>query len=497
MRRQLQLFIFLLTPSFSFAQNADGLVARYYFNDADTRNDVGEPAKPVGVSYSEDRFGRPRSACNFHGNSHSYLNLGTSAVLKPTSGSISLWMKLRTEIAAGSGAEWNPIIVTKSGPGDDFYESYSIVYSLGSNKISAGCTLSEMEQLGVYSREQIMIERWYHLVLTYDDKSVCFYVDGVLQDCLAKTFRSTFMASDSVVVGNSANQKNNRFFAGSIDDISIYNKVLSQEEITDLYEENDPTRFYPLLAGIMITVATIAIIVVFLTRRFKRELAKEKEKNKVRSQMSEMEMKVIKAQMNPHFIFNAMNSIQQFILADDTKNANTYLVKFSRLLRKILESNTDEYITVDNEIDILTKYIEIESLRFQHAFSYEIIKDERCSGSTTRIPQMMIQPFIENAIWHGLLPKKTDKKLVITFECISERLLSCTVDDNGVGRFFSKPSESIAKKKSFGIQFTEQRLDLMKKEWGSECSVKITDKTDAEGKSTGTQVIILIPIIQA
>ncbi len=484
------LFFSILLP----AQNADGLVARYTFDNADTRNEIGEPAKAIGVSYCEDRFGHSRSACTLHGNSHSYLNLGTDKALKPSSGSISLWVKVTAVIQAGSGAQWNPIIMTKNGPGDDFFESYAIVLDIQTRKLAVTNSQSEMEQLAAHASEPITKGRWYHVVFTFDDKSMCFYLDGEQQDCLAKPFHTEFLTTDSVMIGNSANKKNNRFFSGAIDDLRIYNRVLSHEDIVDIYEKGDPRRFYPLIGAVLITLTIILLTVIILTKRFKLALAREKEKSKVQSQMYEMEMRVIKAQMNPHFIFNSMNSIQQFILAENTVSANTYLVKFSRLLRKILESNTEEFITVENEIDILNKYIEMEALRFSQSFSYEIVCDERLIISNARIPQMLIQPFVENAIWHGLLPKKGDKSLAVKFEYINDKLLSCLIEDNGIGYNPEKTPDPLTKSKSLGILFIKQRLELMKRMCDGDYSLTITYKTDSTGNPSGTLVSVRMPI---
>jgi hypothetical protein len=491
---------FLFLPAFSFAQNTDGLVARYYFNNGNAANDAGpSPAKAVGVAFGEDRFGNSQSACCLFGNDKSYLNLGTGSILKPSAGSISIWIKMIREVYSGHGYRANPIVLTKNNHQDYFFEAYGIAYDTKSKKITAACTLSDLNQIVVVANNNLKLGEWYHIVITYDDKSLCLYIDGVLQNCAAKNFHTVFLQTDSVMIGNSANVENNRFFDGYIDDISIYNKVLSQEEVAKLYNEPDPNRYHIILKIFLISLLSligISGIVTIATRKFRKELQKEKEKNKLQRQLFDMEMKVTKAQMNPHFIFNSMNSIQQFILADDTENANTYLVKFARLLRKILESNTDEFVSLENEMDILNKYIEIESLRFAHAFNYKIKIDDKLNGSNIRIPQMLIQPFVENAIWHGLLPKEGEKNLVISIDYVNKVLLSCTIEDNGVGRHAVKSAANVLKGKSLGIQFIQQRLDLMKNEWGGDYGIEITDRKDENGQSAGTCVIIKIPIVK-
>lgn len=481
-----------------FAQSDDGLVAEFTFNNGTPANNAGgAPANAVGVTYVDDRFGNPRSACFIHGAVGSYLNLGTGYVLKPPQGSVSMWVKMMGEIYSGRGYECNPIILTKNAQGDDFFEAYAIAYGLSSKRISIASSLSSLNQVAAVSSEPFELYEWHHLVLTYSDSALCLYVDGEAESVVAKHFRTKFLFGDSVMVGYSANIKNQRYFLGCVDDIAIYNRVLSADDVAGLYSEGDPNRYRNLVMVLLASLVLTTVMVAIVARKFRKALEKEKEKNRIQRRVFEMETRVIKAQMNPHFIFNSMNSIQQFILADDTANANTYLVKFAKLLRKILESSTDDFISLDNEVDILHKYIEIESLRFDHAFSYEIVVDERLRKPNVRIPHMLVQPFVENAIWHGLLKQESRKDLKVIFSYVDEESLSCTIDDNGAGRATKKAAENrlVAKKKSLGIHFTSQRLELMRKEWGGKFGVEITDKVSEQGTSAGTRVSVTIPIL--
>jgi hypothetical protein len=482
------------------AQPQDGLVARYSFNRGVAINDVSEQAiKAVGVSFAEDRFGNNHSACLLNGNRNSYLNLGVDKSLKPTSGSIVVWVQILQGSYSGVGYESNPIVLTKSRSGDDFFEAYSIAYSLSNKRFGICCTHSDTNQLALISNHTVSLEKWYHLVMTYNDTLMSFYVDGVLEHQSAKNFRTTFLEADSVMIGYTANEKNNRFLYGMVDDISIYSRVLTAEEVRELYNEADPnfwrTLLKYLLLGIVFTTV-IWIIVQFFTRKYKRQLLVEKEKRALQHSMYTMEMHVIKAQMNPHFIFNAMNSIQQFVLSNDTENANNYLIRFSRLLRKTLESNTDETINIANEIDIVEKYLEIEALRFDSVFQFSIHCDEKINQQGTQIPQLLIQPFVENAIWHGLIPKIGDKVITITFELINSGMLRCTIDDNGIGRAAASKAKSMSSRKSLGIPFIQQRLQLLSKLAEKEYTMQIIDKVDAQAIALGTTIILNIPITQ-
>ncbi len=483
-----------------FTQNANGLIARYSFNKGQAIDDVsGNAVDAVGVLFVNDRFGNSESACLLNGSRNSYLNLGTDARLKPHTGSIAIWVYILDEVYAGKGYGCNPIFLTKSRPGDDFFEAYSAIYSLETKRISVGATQSDSNQLSLVSREVTSLGKWHHVVMTYSDSEIVMYLNGVLENRSSKNFRTQFLASDSVMIGYSANEKNNRYLFGMVDDIAIYSHVLTADEVYDLYNEPDPNKwriFMKWLLMMLLLLVCIWVIVKIFTRKIKLQLMREKEKNFIQSKLYEMEMRVVKAQMNPHFIFNAMNSIQQFVLSNDSENANNYLIRFSRLLRKTLESNTDETISLANEIDILEKYMEIEALRFSGGFRFSVTCGERIDKQTIMIPQLLIQPFVENAIWHGLVPKIGDKVITIIFELIESEVLQCTIDDNGIGRTAAQEAKITSSRKSLGIPFIQQRLELLSKVSGKVYSMHITDKVDIQQKSLGTTIILRVPLHQ-
>lgn len=237
-------------------------------------------------------------------------------------------------------------------------------------------------------------------------------------------------------------------------------------------------------------------IATFITRRSQRILEKERSANEISNRLSEMQIRVLKAQMSPHFIFNALNSVQQFIIINENDKAEKYLSKFSRLLRQLLESNVRENIRLSDEIDVLKKYLEIEQLRFNKVFDFKIEVDGNVDPDGIDIPHYLVQPFVENAIWHGLLPKEGNKELVIRFEMVSDKSLSCTIEDNGVGRQ-TKSSFVNTEKRSLAINFIRQRLEMMSKISGHNYTLTLTDKIDPEGKSEGTKVVVLIPVFKA
>lgn len=251
--------------------------------------------------------------------------------------------------------------------------------------------------------------------------------------------------------------------------------------------------FWQKIWFIILAIMAGAFVLAFTIRfRYLAVFRKERVKNELRINMLELETKALKLQMNPHFIFNSLNSIQQFILANENDNAYLYLSKFAKLVRKLLESTTSENISLAEEIDILRAYVEIEALRFEDAFDYEFFIDDKLDQAGTKIPHMLVQPFIENAIWHGLLHKTGVKNLKISFFYINQKTLNCVVEDNGVGRDFKKnKTEMLKGNRSLAIEFIKQRLDLISKTRSINCGFEIVDKNEA----AGTIVKITIPIL--
>ena len=201
----------------------------------------------------------------------------------------------------------------------------------------------------------------------------------------------------------------------------------------------------------------------------------------------------LRSQMNPHFLFNALNSIQELVLSKDTKNAIKYLGTFSGLTRTILENSAKETVRLSEELEMLNQYLELEILRFGDTLSIEMNVDTSIDQEGTRIPPMLIQPYVENALKHGLLHVEGLRKLKLNFE-LDKSLLNVIIEDNGVGR---TKAEEIAKQtrthQSFSSDATENRLQSMKNAAGVSGSVEIIDLYE-NGKAMGTKVILTIPL---
>lgn len=469
----------------------------YSFNSSEFINEAnGKPIKAYSVLLVEDRFGNAKSACFFQGTEGSYLNLGTSAELKPRETTISLWARIDRASLSGKGFLTNPFIMTKNNNKDDFFEAYAIVYNYDEERIGVASTNSELQQVHTRSSTKMPLHEWHHYVLCFDDKSLALYVDGKLDSKVPKRFQTIYSPTDSILVGNSGNAKNNRFLLGFVDDIKIYNRVLDEREIIELYNAPDPNRFRRVLRiiGIIIGALLFAATVIWIfIRRSKRKYKLQEERNQVLARMNELETRAIRMHMNPHFIFNSLNSLQRYILEADIEKAQTYLTRFSALLRQILESSNAESISLSSEMHIIKTYIEIEKVRFENSFAFEI-SSNISNADAIFIPFMLVQPLVENAIWHGLLPKKGDKFLSIAFTQTSEKTITCKIIDNGVGLQVNSPEDGL-KKPSQGLNFIKQRLELLQKTTGTNLSLELSDVLDEAGEVMGTKVMITIPIL--
>jgi LytS/YehU family sensor histidine kinase len=208
--------------------------------------------------------------------------------------------------------------------------------------------------------------------------------------------------------------------------------------------------------------------------------------------MSELKMQALQSQMNPHFIFNSLNSIQSYITNKDTLYAATYLAKFSRLMRNILDNSNHILIPLDQILETLKLYLEIEAFRFNDEFQYSLEMEDNDILLETKLPPMLLQPFVENSIWHGLMPLKGLKKLFIKIYYENESIV-CLIEDNGVGRNIENKKEGHI---SRGQLMIKGMLESMKQLQNVEVDLRIIDKKDFQDKSVGTIVVITIPVLK-
>ena len=216
------------------------------------------------------------------------------------------------------------------------------------------------------------------------------------------------------------------------------------------------------------------------------------------NRLAEEKLTALRSQMNPHFIFNCLNSIQQFILTGDVDNANKYLSRFSKLIRLVLQYSENNFISLEEEIDMLELYLSLEKTRFGNSFEYKILVDHELDTDEIKIPNLMIQPFVENAIWHGLMHKEDDRKIYINFQMKEEEFIVCEVIDNGIGRKRAgeiRQAKSVeVKHKSRGMQLIKDKLDILRQQFQSEVLIDISDVTGVGGEVLGTKVLIQLPL---
>lgn len=237
------------------------------------------------------------------------------------------------------------------------------------------------------------------------------------------------------------------------------------------------------------SLAFTTIISFILYRRKQKAKAKAKEA-KFNLKVADTELKALRAQMNPHFIFNSLNSINEYISKNDTESATNYLTKFSKLMRETLEKSTESEILLEEDIQILKTYMDIENKRSNDSFTYKIIIDDAIEPGNTLIPPMILQPFVENSIIHGLGPVKKNGEITISFIKNGDMMI-CSVEDNGIGRKKSSERKGQTKKQSLGMTITKNRIDILNNKRNTNGTVNIIDQ------SNGTLIEVKLPLTLA
>ncbi len=257
-----------------------------------------------------------------------------------------------------------------------------------------------------------------------------------------------------------------------------------------------------LLGGLLLFLLLGIFIFRSLALKRKNErLSTEKGQAELQQKVAELEMQALRAQMNPHFIFNCLSSINRFIFKNDNKVASDYLTRFSRLIRMVLIHSQKKLVSLEDELEMIRIYLDLERLRFKDAFDYSITTTNIVDPGTIFIPPMLLQPFCENAVWHGLMHKETKGHLnVILSEMVhdSQKTLLCVIEDDGVGRekaagMFSK---SAGKEKSMGLKITTERLALLNREKNFTSFYKIEDILNDEKEVSGTRIHLKIKHIE-
>lgn len=259
-------------------------------------------------------------------------------------------------------------------------------------------------------------------------------------------------------------------------------KALANEnEIVKLkLAQNDRTLILSLLGAFL---AFIILIILYRQRQLKND-----------KQIIKLEQEMLRNQMNPHFIFNSLNSIKLYIINNEKENAVYYLNKFSKLIRKILVASTEKEISLEDELETMSLYVNIENIRFSNAIDYSVSIDETINPTLIKVPSLILQPFLENAIWHGLSSKSENKKIRLEVKDKNPNYVTVVITDNGIGRKASQKIKDTKKLKrqSLGLEITNARLENFSKNYTYDYNLNIVDLYESD-EATGTQVILNIP----
>jgi tetratricopeptide (TPR) repeat protein len=274
--------------------------------------------------------------------------------------------------------------------------------------------------------------------------------------------------------------------------IAKYDSERKTNQIKNLAKQNEIAQLQLIKNRnfwIIFLVSTFSLLVI-LYFLYRQNLLKKEKK------ILTLEQDVLRTQMNPHFIFNALNSIKHYIINNEQKNAVHYLNKFSKLIRKILESSSVKEVSLQEELETMDLYMNIENIRFSNEIYYNFNVDQALDLSKIKVPPLVLQPFLENALWHGLSSKKGDKNILLSVYKPSENFIQIDIQDNGIGRKASAQikSNKTIKRKSIGIELTKERLNNFIKGFKNPFSLSFNDLFDDQKNPNGTKVILKIPI---
>nr|WP_298995786.1 tetratricopeptide repeat protein [uncultured Allomuricauda sp.] len=277
------------------------------------------------------------------------------------------------------------------------------------------------------------------------------------------------------------------------DIIVRYEAEKKTNQISVLAKENEIVRLRlrknqtTLLVSSLI-VGLISSILYILYRQYQ---------SKNEKRVLSLEQNILRSQMNPHFLFNSLNSIKLYIINNEQKNAVHYLNKFSKLVRKILEASSVKEIPLSEELETVELYMNIENIRFSNEIDFNITIDKDICPDNIKIPSLTLQPFLENSLWHGLSPKEGEKMIHLNIKKKGDHHINIEIVDNGIGRTAAETNKEnrVLKRKSVGIRITKERLANFAKDYQNKFDIHIVDLFDDGGQPQGTKVILEIPTV--
>lgn len=367
------------------------------------------------------------------------------------------------------------------------------------NNVAPVCTIAAMQADG---RDLPLNEK---MVLGYATKNISITMEGIALKSDGKfIYQYRLLPSDTSWISVTANENTIRFSSlapGSyVFQARVINEdgVMNDQTIEQRFTVSKPwwLQWWFLLLCILITVLITYWMFSLRSRAAEQKNREQLERSRIQEQLRSSQLSSLKAQMNPHFMFNALNSIQEFILLNDKRQANMYMGKFADLMRMTLDMSNKEEVSLEEEIKVLDLYLQLEALRFEEHFEYKIDIDQDVDTISIHIPSMLIQPYVENAVKHGLMHRPGNKILHIHFSKSDEYNLLCSISDNGIGRKRSNEINQMRQKKytSFATGATQKRLELLNHERKESIAVSYDDLHDNNGNATGTRVTVSIPL---
>ena len=273
--------------------------------------------------------------------------------------------------------------------------------------------------------------------------------------------------------------------------------IIHDDELIGIIDSEHPVEnhFKERDVKILTTIATLVGNRIIQIESEQSLAKKQKELANINQQLAEAQLSALQTQMNPHFIFNSLNSIKGMILANEQQKASRYLSKFAQMIRVTLNQSKEIFTTLYENLQHLENYLLMEKLRFDDSFSYKITVDDCLDKEETLIPTLMIQPLAENAIWHGLLLKEGEKKLLISFSQRDETIY-CRIEDNGIGIRHSEELKRVnnPSHQSVGLSNLRHRIKIMNEKYDIDCNLEIRDLGSDEKKS-GTSALLYFNII--
>jgi sensor histidine kinase YesM len=247
---------------------------------------------------------------------------------------------------------------------------------------------------------------------------------------------------------------------------------------------------------ILTTIATLVGNKIIQIESEQSLAKKQKELAFINQELAEAQLSALQTQMNPHFIFNSLNSIKGMILDNERQKASRYLSKFAQMIRITLNQSREIFTTLHENLEHLENYLVMEKLRFDDSFSYRVIVADCIEREETLVPTLMIQPLAENAIWHGLMPKEGEKNLLICFSQLDDTIY-CTIEDNGIGINRSEELKKLHKPshQSVGLNNLRNRIKIMNEKYDIGCNLEISDLNELYGEKTGTCAVLRFNVI--